>query len=1041
MREGRRGEQGQPPGGEHRTDSVSPAPEAVHRWLRDHISDALVLTDDRFVVKQWNPAATSIFGYVPQQALQQELDPLLDTRYLDTTFSHVRTRLDEHGSWQGPVEQVRRDGVRLRLLATLQRLDSGEHLALYRDVTEVSLVSEELNAIVAEHTRELKQEVLQRRAAQEQLRLSEEKYRALFEHASLGIFRSTFEGRFLDANPALASMLGYPDTQSLIANVHDIASEIYVDPPKRTELLQKLEQGGGFAVFENTYRRRSGEHFFARLHLRVVHGPGGEPECLEGIVEDITEQRRMLKALRDSEQAYRDLAGQIPGGAVYVFDRDCRYTMVEGGILEEAGFSREDFLGKTPEEALPPEGAKHLRSVYDAALRGERTETDFPFGGRHYHMIGSPLRTEDGAIRGGITLTQDVTRFREVQQLAREREERLATLYDAIPDALFVHEIFEDGTVGRFLDVNDTACERLGYSREELLSMDVSDIDATPDEGGVDPAEVIRKLLEHSDGRAVTVQQVHRTRSGRLIPVEIHARTFRYGENLAVVSVVRDTTERVRSERELQQRSEMIRSLAHALPDIPFILDSEGIYRDVFTDREELLVLPKSELIGKRVDEVLPGDVAAMAMRAIRDAVASGDVQSVDYEIQVPAGERIFEGRVAPLPLGPGQQPRVVFVARDVTENRRTLERLAASEAQVRIAHELARLGSVTIDLQSGQLRWSPRAMEVLGIMQDTLLGEESFFSRIHEEDRERVVAAYRGSIEERVPFHAEYRLKDSEGQIRHILASGKVLELHGRAVFLGTFQDITERMKIREALLASARLEASATLAGGFAHDINNLMTGIMGNADLLKIDCPGRRECSEILDSIIDSSSRSSGFASELLAFTRQGKFHTRALDLTPLVQDVLRRARGEIPAGVEIRPGLAEELPRVMADRNQMSLMVHHLLKNAVEAVEGSGRILVETAVVRRSDVPGANPHAPAHSHVQFLVEDDGQGMRADVLERACEPMFSTKAVGRGMGLAAVHGIVESHEGRMTIASEPGRGTRVEILLPATTSTPLQ
>lgn len=250
---------------------------------------------------------------------------------------------------------------------------------------------------------------------------------------------------------------------------------------------------------------------------------------------------------------------------------------------------------------------------------------------------------------------------------------------------------------------------------------------------------------------------------------------------------------------------------------------------------------------------------------------------------------------------------------------------------------------------------------------------------------------------------------------------------------------DITEHKWAEEILLRASRLEATATLAGGIAHDINNLMTAVLGNAELLILnlyqpDAPG------MLATISRSARRASELAQQMLAFARGGNYQPRLLDLNDSIQQALQQQHPVIPDSLVVEQQLASELWPVTADASQMSQVIVNLLSNAVEAVDGSGRISVSTANLvideawARSHPAEATRNLKPGKYVNVVVDDTGQGMSAEVLARVFEPFFTTKFQGRGMGMAAVYGIVQNHGGDIFIESEAGHGTVVTVYLPA-------
>ncbi len=266
------------------------------------------------------------------------------------------------------------------------------------------------------------------------------------------------------------------------------------------------------------------------------------------------------------------------------------------------------------------------------------------------------------------------------------------------------------------------------------------------------------------------------------------------------------------------------------------------------------------------------------------------------------------------------------------------------------------------------------------------------------------------------------------------------VFEVHafriGPGRMVGLYRDVTAQVRAEEAERAAARLEATATLAGGIAHDVNNLMSAILGHVALLSREPAEAR--SERLEQVALAAKGATALAQQLLSYARGGKYDVRPTDVNAVVGEVLKRLRGSLPAGVRLSPRLADDLQRIEADRSQLRQMVRALVINAVEASVAVGstaplEVTVETQPTYLTPEQAAALQLEPGEYVVFKVCDQGLGMAEGVVSRVFEPYFSTKGAGRGMGLAAVYGVVKNHGGAVRVESTPGVGTTFEVLLP--------
>jgi two-component system cell cycle sensor histidine kinase/response regulator CckA len=251
---------------------------------------------------------------------------------------------------------------------------------------------------------------------------------------------------------------------------------------------------------------------------------------------------------------------------------------------------------------------------------------------------------------------------------------------------------------------------------------------------------------------------------------------------------------------------------------------------------------------------------------------------------------------------------------------------------------------------------------------------------------------------------------------------------------------DLTERKK-RESLEAERRrLSTVGALASGLAHSLNSLLTIVIGNAGLLLefgsvADIQGARE---LVTEIISTGHQAAALARGLLAYSGQGRFVVSHVDLSEVILEHVDSLEPALPPSCRLRAHLPDDLPKVFGDRKQLAFVVEALLANAVEAVasRNGGEILVETRL--EEVLPGVlmsrlNEPLPGGLYCVITVRDNGVGMTAETLQRAFDPFFSTKGQGRGLGLAAVAGIVSAVQGAIQVQTEPGKGCRVDVYLP--------
>lgn len=243
------------------------------------------------------------------------------------------------------------------------------------------------------------------------------------------------------------------------------------------------------------------------------------------------------------------------------------------------------------------------------------------------------------------------------------------------------------------------------------------------------------------------------------------------------------------------------------------------------------------------------------------------------------------------------------------------------------------------------------------------------------------------------------------------------------------------EREKLRENLMQARKMEAIAALAGGVAHQFNNALALIVGNLDMMEMDSAGDESIIRYIQQMRDASQRMTKLTSQLLAYARGGKYQETTISPSDMVRDALTLIRHSVHPSINIDTDLPRNIQPVKADVTQMQMVLSAILQNSSEAIEGDGRIRISAANVNIDEASADNFPDLSPGHYSCLdIEDDGKGMDEDTKSKIFEPFFTTKFQGRGLGMAAVYGIIKNHGGSVFIASELNKGTAVRIFLPS-------
>jgi PAS domain S-box-containing protein len=310
----------------------------------------------------------------------------------------------------------------------------------------------------------------------------------------------------------------------------------------------------------------------------------------------------------------------------------------------------------------------------------------------------------------------------------------------------------------------------------------------------------------------------------------------------------------------------------------------------------------------------------------------------------------------------------------------------------------------------------------------------------IHPQDREATAVGWRKTVERKEAYYSEYRLMRRDGQYRRVTSRAvPVLDPEGNVVeWVGACTDVEDERRAADHLRQTQRIEAVGNLAGGVAHEVNNMMTAVIGFGGFvlkgLPDDHPRRSDVMEM----VKAATRAAGVTRQLLAFTRQQVLQLSVLELNDVVTDLVRMLSGFLGADIELIVRLDPNTGRVRVDRGQLEQVIVNLALNARYAMRSGGRLTLETSSQELDGGYSRRHQGTAIEHGQYValsVTDTGAGMDAETRARAFEPFFTTKPVGEGtgLGLSTAYGIVKQSGGYIWLYSEPGQGTSVKLYLP--------
>jgi len=497
------------------------------------------------------------------------------------------------------------------------------------------------------------------------------------------------------------------------------------------------------------------------------------------------------------------------------------------------------------------------------------------------------------------------------------------------------------------------------------------------------------------------------------------------------------------AENELHQREKLHHELLNALPDLIWLKDQDGIYLSCNSTFERFFGAREAEIIGRTDYDFVDRELADFFRDNDRRAMAAGGPTSNEEWVTFADDGRRILLYVTKMPMydPDGVLIGIMGVGRDITELRQAEEAVKENQTLLRFALEGTNDGLWDVRLGNGETFMSPRGWEILGYGEDVekpLL--EVWSDLVHPEDlpatRERLAAHLEGRAGS---FEVEQRLRTESGNWKWVLSRGKVVERDAEGTptrMTGTHSDITERRQLEAQLHQAQKMESVGRLAGGVAHDFNNMLGVIIGRAALAMLDSGLSQSVRVHLVEINQAAERSADLTRQLLAFARRQPIAPKVIDMNDTIAAMLKMLQRIIGEDIQLLWQPEARLWPVKMDTSQLDQIMANLCVNARDAIDDVGRIFIETGTIAIDrDFCHTHLEVVPGNYVWVSVSDNGRGMDKETLSHIYEPFFTTKGVGEGtgLGLATVYGAVKQNDGFINVYSELGRGTTFTIYIP--------
>ncbi len=793
-----------------------------------------------------------------------------------------------------------------------------------------------------------------------------------------------------------------------------------------------------------------------------------------GEAEERARRKRAETELIRRERYFRALTHNSLD-IVAVLSRDGVYQYHSPSLQRVLGYDPEELDGNSVFPFVHPDDLNRVREAFQYGLEHPNEAVTLEYRFRHrdgrwiYLEAVGQNRLEDPDIAAIVVNSRDVSERKRIEaqrdalsNLGRRLSsitvpEEAARIIQAVAEELFGWDVFmldlysaERDEILPILDVDTVNGKRVEF-RPGSPTHKPSGLARSVIEQGAklvlreQPASMLTEAVPFGDTTRPSVSLMlapvrNRTKVIGVLSIHSYNPGAYSQRDLDTFQVLADycggALERIRAEQAYRESEQRFRDLFEASPDAIFVEDLQGTVLDANPAACRLHGLTREQLIGKNVIELVPPGKRENVARDFQ-RLAAEDVTRIEGESWT------ADGRATPVEIHAGRipyagLPAVLLHVRDISERKHTESALRSSELLFHSVWENSVDGMRLTDETGKIVAVNNAFCRLVGLSQRELEGKPFTVISAASENPELVLRNYRERFRDRViERQIERRQTLHNGNAVIFEETSSFVELRGQSpLLLGLFRDVTNQKRLEEQFRQAQKMDAIGQLAGGVAHDFNNILTVIHGHATLLQLGGNLTGIPAKSAQQIIFAAERAAGLTRQLLTFSRRQVMQARRLDMNEIVGNMTKMLGRILGEDITLQVDYWSQPPWVQADASMMEQVILNLAVNARDAMPRGGQLTITIAVaeVDASHV-AYNPEARLGRFVCLTATDTGTGIAPEIMRRIFEPFFSTKEVGKGtgLGLATVYGVVKQHQGWVEVQSEPGRGASFRVYVP--------
>ena len=941
-----------------------------------------------------NAAAVARYGYSREEFLGltiQDIRPPEDTAAVVDVVRGISPETNPVGIWRHRTK----DG-------TLFRAEVFEHPIHYGGRPAVLVLA---------------QDVSKRLRAEESLRDNEAFQRIAFRMGKIGTWSVDLPAmtyRWSDSVREIfeLSMDVHPDFMDLFGYF------VAEDRAAARSAFDACMRDGTSYMFEAGFCTALGRQRWVRVTGEAVRDPQGVILLVQGAFQDVSERKLAEQSLIEIQRRFRVLADSLPF-IVWTAEPDGTVDYNNAQFFNYTGTAAEAPAATRWQPCVHPDDLAECLRIWTQCAQSEmpyeieyrlRRGADGTY--RWFRVQAQPERDGSGRLIKWYGTAIDIHEIKRLEQVASRLARRLTTTLESLTDAFFT--VDRDR---RFTYINAKAVSLLGRSRADMLGRDMRDFVPAAADG------LFERQFRRAEVKNIPVSLVE-----YFVPPATWVEVRMYPSEDGMAFIFRDITRRRLDSEQLRLQQAALEAASDSIS----VTNRAGLLQWVNPAFAERYGYTREECVGHTPGSLIKSGRQDQAFyRSMWKTILAGEVWSSEIINRRRDGGMVTEEiAINPIRGANGRVTHFIAIKRDITRRKREAETLLEQAALLDKAKD-----AITVrDLEHRVTYWNKSAERLYGWSVAEAVGR--VVTELLYRDPKAFLAATAATLKE----------GEWNGELDHYTRTGRKLTVASswtlvrdesgqpKSIFVIS-TDVTEKKKLEAQFLRAQRLESIGTLAGGIAHDLNNVLAPILISIDLFRID-ETNPERLDLLRSIEKSAQHGAELVRQVLSFARGMEGDFVELDLRHIARDLQQILRDTFPKNIDFALKSARDLWTVRADATQVHQVLMNLFVNARDAMPGGGRLTLalENIVIDDANM-SVNPDAKVGPFVVMQVEDTGAGIPPEIRERIFDPFFTTKEVGKGtgLGLATVLTIVKGHGGFIDVHSVPGKGSKFSVYLP--------